>query len=84
MPVDEQLKFETALQQLEDIVRALEGEGLTLEDALTHYQEGIRLVRLCRQRLQEVEGKLQALLVQEGEVVVKEMTLAGGEGYGAS
>jgi exodeoxyribonuclease VII small subunit len=84
MPADEQLKFETALQKLEDIVRALEGEGLTLEDALTRYQEGIRLVRLCRQRLQEVEGKLQALLVQEGEVVVKEMTLAGGEGYGAS
>ncbi|CEP66081.1 Exonuclease VII, small subunit [Moorella glycerini] len=83
MPEGEQLKFEEALQKLEGIVRALEGEGLTLEDSLAYYQEGIRLVRLCRQRLQEVEGKLQALLVHEGEVVLKEISLPGGEGYGA-
>ncbi|WP_406676328.1 exodeoxyribonuclease VII small subunit [Moorella sp. ACPs] len=82
MPEGEELKFEEALQKLEGIVRALEGEGLTLEDSLTYYQEGIRLVRLCRQRLQEVEGKLQALLVQEGEVVLKEISLSGGGGYG--
>ncbi|MBE3573130.1 MAG: exodeoxyribonuclease VII small subunit [Moorella humiferrea] len=76
------LKFEEALQQLEGIVRALEGENLTLEEALERYQEGVKLVRLCRQRLQEVEGKLQAIFVQEGEVVLKEISLSGGEGNG--
>ncbi|MDN5344260.1 MAG: exodeoxyribonuclease small subunit [Clostridia bacterium] len=83
MPAREELKFEEALQKLEGIVRALEGEGLTLEESLDRYQEGIKLVRLCRQRLQEVEGKLQALLIQEGDVVEKEINLAGGENYGA-
>ncbi|WP_258359206.1 exodeoxyribonuclease VII small subunit [Moorella sulfitireducens (nom. illeg.)] len=82
MPEGTELKFEEALQKLEGIVRALEGEGLTLEDSLAYYQEGIRLVRLCRQRLQEVEGKLQALLVQEGEVMFKEISLSGGGGNG--
>ncbi|MBC7325291.1 MAG: exodeoxyribonuclease VII small subunit [Moorella sp. (in: Bacteria)] len=82
MPELEQLKFEEALQKLEGIVRALEGESLTLEESLAYYQEGIRLVRLCRQRLQEVEGKLQVLLLQEGQVVTRETSLAGGEDHG--
>lgn len=73
----DKLKFEEALQQLENIVRALEGEGLTLEDSLAYYQQGIKLVRLCRQCLQEAEGKLQLLLLQEGEVVTREVTRAG-------
>lgn len=78
MSETERLKFEEALHQLEAIVRALEEEGLTLEDALAYYQKGIKLVQLCRQRLQEVEGKLQVLLIQEGEVVTKEINQAGG------
>jgi len=78
MSETERLKFEEALHQLEAIVRALEEEGLTLEDSLAYYQKGIKLVQLCRQRLQEVEGKLQVLLVQEGGVVTKEINQAGG------
>ena len=79
MPEEEQLTFEAALQKLEEIVRALEGEGLTLEESLARYQEGVRLVRLCRQRLKEVEGKLQVLLLQDGEVVAREIAPEGGE-----
>ncbi|MGI9861207.1 exodeoxyribonuclease VII small subunit [Moorella naiadis] len=79
MPEEEQLTFEAALQKLEEIVRALEGEGLTLEESLVRYQEGVRLVRLCRQRLKEVEGKLQVLLLQDGEVVTREIAPDGGE-----
>lgn len=81
MPDEEQLTFEAALQKLEETVRALEGEGLTLEESLDRYQEGVRLVRLCRQRLKEVEGKLQVLLFQEGEVVTREISPAGGENH---
>ncbi|AKX94298.1 exodeoxyribonuclease VII small subunit [Neomoorella thermoacetica] len=82
MPEEEQLTFEAALQKLEEVVQALEGEGLTLEDSLAYYQEGIRLVRLCRQRLKEVEGKLQVILLQDGEVVTRELSLPGGENHG--
>ncbi|BCV21774.1 exodeoxyribonuclease VII small subunit [Moorella sp. Hama-1] len=81
MPEEEQLTFEAALQKLEETVRALEGEGLTLEESLARYQEGVRLVRLCRQRLKEVEGKLQVLLLQDGDVVTREISPAGGENH---
>jgi len=83
MPEEEQLTFEVALQKLEETVHALEGEGLTLEESLACYQEGVRLVRLCRQRLKEAEGKLQVLLLQDGEVVTREISPAGGENNGA-
>jgi exodeoxyribonuclease VII small subunit len=73
----EGLTFEEALQQLEGIVRALEGEGLTLEASLSYYQKGIEMVQLCRQRLQEVEGKLQVLLLNEDETVTREINRAG-------
>ncbi|NLW07101.1 MAG: exodeoxyribonuclease VII small subunit [Clostridia bacterium] len=72
-----ELKFEEALQQLENIVRALEGEGLTLEESLSYYQEGIKMVQLCRQRLQEVEGKLQVLLLDEDDTVTRDLNRPG-------
>lgn len=74
-----ELKFEEGLQKLENIVKALEGDGLSLEEALDYYQEGIELVQVCRRRLQEVEGKLQVLVSQEGQPVIKELPVTGDE-----
>ena len=55
-------EFEKAFQQLETIVRRLEGEELPLDESLKLFEEGIRLSRFCHQRLEEVEKKIELIL----------------------
>ncbi|MHB1420911.1 MAG: exodeoxyribonuclease VII small subunit [Bacillota bacterium] len=60
---EESMTFETALERLEQVVRALEGGDLPLEEALERFQKGVELVRVCREKLESAE-KLIAVLVQ--------------------
>lgn len=55
------LAFEEAFQKLEEAVQALEKGGLTLEHATALYEEGMRLARLCTQRLDSAELKITEL-----------------------
>lgn len=55
-------EFEKAFQQLETIVKRLEGEELPLDESLQLFEEGIRLSRFCHQRLEEVEKKIELIL----------------------
>lgn len=60
--------FEDALARLEAVVRELEQGDLSLEQALTLFEEGIRLTRFCNQKLEEAEGKIKLLLQENGEI----------------
>jgi exodeoxyribonuclease VII small subunit len=65
-----ELSFETALKQLEEVVQRLEKGEPTLEESLQLYEQGIRLSRLCQQKLEEAQGKVEMLLKDErGEPV---------------
>ncbi len=59
-------KFEESLEELENIVEQLETGELSLEDSLAAFENGVRLVKLCNQKLSEVEKKI-ALLVKDKE-----------------
>ena len=59
-------KFEEAMQRLEEIVQDLEGGNLPLEDSIKIFEEGMKLVRFCSQKLEETEQKVN-LLIKEGE-----------------
>ena len=61
MTTPEEVKFETLLTQLEDLVQQLEHEELPLETALDAYQRGVELARQGHQRLAEAERKLEML-----------------------
>lgn len=60
------VKFETALEKLEQIVRKLENGDLTLEESLKAFEEGIGLARGCEKILQEAKGKVEKLVQKEG------------------
>ncbi|HFB83781.1 exodeoxyribonuclease VII small subunit [Thermosulfuriphilus ammonigenes] len=61
--------FEAGLQSLEKIVSELESEGLSLEDSLKKFEEGIRLSRALNQMLDEAERKVELLIGQpDGQV----------------
>jgi exodeoxyribonuclease VII small subunit len=54
--------FEGALERLESIVQKLEKGELTLEESLRLYEEGVRLSRLCHEKLEEAEGRIEVLV----------------------
>ncbi len=58
-------KFEEALQELETIVQRLEDGNLSLDESLALFEDGIKLSRLCSQRLDEAEKRVEILLKNE-------------------
>lgn len=59
--MDEQLSFEEALNRLEKIVHSLQGGGLTLEEAIALFEDGMGLARICNERLNAAELKITQL-----------------------
>jgi exodeoxyribonuclease VII small subunit len=53
--------FEKNLESLEGIVGALEEGGLTLEQSLKQFEEGVRLAGLCEKTLTAAEKKIEKL-----------------------
>jgi exodeoxyribonuclease VII small subunit len=58
--------FEKALAELEKIVAQMESGNLSLEQALAAHQRGIRLARLCQERLEAAQQQVKVL---EGEIL---------------
>jgi exodeoxyribonuclease VII small subunit len=54
-------KFEALLGRLETIVSDMEGADLPLEKLLSSYEEGMRLVKACGDRLTDAEQKVEIL-----------------------
>ena len=59
--MSEEIKFEKALERLEKIVEDLESGQVDLDEALKKYEEGVKLSRVCQQRLSQAEKKIQVL-----------------------
>ena len=70
-----QLSYEEALKRLEAIVEGMEGDDLALEALIAHYEEGMRLRRVCLEKLAEAEVKIRVLEESlEGEFSSKPLT----------
>jgi len=54
-------KFEELLARLEQIVSDMENAELPLEKLLASYEEGMRLVKACGDRLTDAEQKVEIL-----------------------
>lgn len=57
-----QKTFEQSMKQLEQIVQELEDGDLPLEKALKKFEEGMKLTKLCSEKLDETEKKVSILL----------------------
>ena len=53
--------FETAIAELERIVKQLEDGDLPLESSLQLYERGVQLSRYCHGRLEEAERRIEIL-----------------------
>lgn len=68
--------FESALAELEAIVKTLEDGQLPLEQSLAHFERGIALSRFCHTRLEDAERRVE-LLTERGETRPAPEALAG-------
>ncbi len=65
----EQIKFEKAMQRLEQIVEDLEKGELDIDKSLEIFEEGIKMSRVCSKKLNEAEAKIEKLTQnQKGEL----------------
>lgn len=61
-------RLEDQLKRLDTIVETLEGQDVALDDALALFEEGIRLTRDCRRRLEDTRQKIEVLVKETGEL----------------
>ena len=64
---EEQLTFEEAISRLELLVAKMEEGKLSLEELSGTFEEGRRLARVCRSRINRLERKIEILLKDDGE-----------------
>ncbi len=59
-------KFEDAMKRLEGIVGELEGGEMPLEESLKAFEEGMKLLTFCSNKLDEVEKRV-SILIKESD-----------------
>jgi exodeoxyribonuclease VII small subunit len=65
-PKKEEQNFETAIGRLEAIVEQMESDKLPLEDLLLRYEEGVKLVKFCSDKLQAAEKRIEIITRDAG------------------
>lgn len=55
------ISFEAAMEKLEQQVRRLESGSITLDEALSSFEEAVKLVKICNEKLDTAERKIRIL-----------------------
>jgi exodeoxyribonuclease VII small subunit len=68
-----ELNFEGAMDRLEAIVEQMESGKMHLEDLIVRYEEGMKLVKICQERLASAEQRIEIITRNSaGKPVVKD------------
>lgn len=70
MSEKKELSFEDAMEKLEEVVENLEQGDVPLEKAISMFQEGMSLSKLCHDKLKNVEKSMDRILQEDGEVEI--------------
>ena len=63
--------FEASLDELEKVVRELEGGDLALERSLELFERGMNLSDTCRKQLEDAETRVEMLIRKEGKLTAE-------------
>lgn len=75
--MENEMKFEEAMSALETIVKELESGNCSLDDAINKYTEGMKLAKLCGDKLSNATEKVNKILSENGEL--KDFEVPSGE-----
>jgi exodeoxyribonuclease VII small subunit len=68
-----ELNFESAMDRLEAIVEQMESGKMLLEELIVRYEEGMKLVKICQERLASAEQRIEIISRNSaGKPVVKD------------
>lgn len=59
--------FEEKLQKLEELSNDIKRSGISLEDALKDFEEGIKLAKGMEKEIDSIESKIQILMKQPSD-----------------
>lgn len=65
MAAKQEAKFESMLEQLQEIVRNLESGEFSLEDSIKKFEEGMALAKNCQAKLNKAEQRIEVLVKAE-------------------
>ena len=60
-PEPSDLNFEAAMNRLEAIVDEMESGKMQLEELIVRYEEGMKLVKTCQERLASAEQRIEII-----------------------
>ncbi len=64
--------FEKDIQRLEDIVAKMEEGDIPLDESMKLFEEGVKLSRLCSERLDKAEKKVEIITADKnGNITAK-------------
>ena len=65
----EELSFEESLEKLEEIVNKLENGNVPLDDAIDEFNNAMKLVKVCNDKLNAAEESIAKIVKDNGEIV---------------
>ena len=71
---EEDVNFEAAMLELEQLVRQMENGDLSLDESLKAFERGVLLTRQCQKSLAEAELKVKML---SAEGVIEDLDVSG-------
>ena len=71
-----EISFEEAMKLLEDTVKKLEKGDATLEESMELFTEGMRLSKICSDKIAGIESKISKLVSESGESVESEFEVS--------
>ena len=66
---ENKMTFEAAIIRLEEIVRAMENGSCALDQSLSLFEEGVKLVKFCNAELDNAEKRVKILQSNGNELV---------------
>ena len=56
-----EMGFEDAMERLDEIVSEMEGERMPLDEMVSTYEEGVRLMNLCRGKIESARQRVESI-----------------------
>ena len=71
---DTDLSFEDALSRLEEIIHRMEACDSPLESLVKNYQSGVKLLKICRTKIEQAEMKIKEVTDQDGKPTAEDLS----------
>ena len=71
---DTDLSFEDALSRLEEIIHRMESGDSPLESLVKNYQSGVKLLKICRSKIELAEMKIKEVTDQDGKLTTEDFS----------